>query len=180
MSTPPGAGKSTLSHAPRERVSWNCSCVVLCFFRPVSRSTWACELKFTALCVMMISITSRSTWACELKCHLFARLCGPISVTLHVSVWVEIAVLITTRTGSRVTLHVSVWVEISLHSHLAQQFMGHAPRERVSWNCRGALRDSPRLVTLHVSVWVEIHCSVCDDDFHYVTLHVSVWVEMGL
>ena len=33
----------------------------------------------------------------------------------------------------------------------------HAPRERVSWNYKRKKRPAPGGVTLHVSVWVEIH-----------------------
>ena len=58
----------TVSHAPRERVSWN------------QKTTWKwcfCQ-------------ESRSTWACELKSE-FVPMQGDICiVTLHVSVWVEI------------------------------------------------------------------------------------------
>ena len=36
------------------------------------------------------------------------------------------------------------------------QLAGHAPRERVSWNCYDKKKISNATVTLHVSVWVEI------------------------
>ena len=101
------------SHAPRERVSWNkelsmwvnklmvtlhvsvwvemslCLLILLCW---TSRSTWACELKYTlrkfyrlnvghaprervswnnrVTCVSCENVLSRSTWACELKLML--------------------------------------------------------------------------------------------------------------
>ena len=54
-------------HAPRERVSWNVkSSAVFAKLIP-SRSTWACELKFTSLSDGVDDLKSRSTWACELK-----------------------------------------------------------------------------------------------------------------
>ena len=55
------------SHAPRERVSWN-RCLVIHFYNNLkSRSTWACELKFSAPPLRRFHRRSRSTWACELK-----------------------------------------------------------------------------------------------------------------
>ena len=105
-------GKNVQSHAPRERVSWIWNRRSNLQKYKKSRSTWACELKFwdTQLA------KSRST------------------VTLHVSVWVEIF-----KTGSKgesraVTLHVSVWVEICTFPCVKRKTLGHAPRERVSWN----------------------------------------------
>ena len=77
-----------------------------------------------------------------------------------------------------VTLHVSVWVEIARHSWQYTWLPSHAPRERVSWNSQAICMIRHSVVTLHVSVWVEIsdcrHCiPLC-----LVTLHVSVWVEI--
>ena len=80
-------------------------------------------------------------------------------------------------------------------------FIGHAPRERVSWNSAlpnrtpNYLRHAPRervswnwitcqfdevimKVTLHVSVWVEIVNQLANVIINVVTLHVSVWVEI--
>ena len=77
-----------LRHAPRERVSWNyCNYIIThsrmvtlhvsvwveIFYIPeirktgLSRSTWACELKWRVHVCMYICMWSRSTWACELK-----------------------------------------------------------------------------------------------------------------
>ena len=124
-----------MCHAPRERVSWN---IFVCFpalNSNLSRSTWACELKY-------------KRWLCH-----FGRLC----VTLHVSVWVEMVILIAALADkAQVTLHVSVWVEmysLILGSKLPK---GHAPRERVSWNYTLMVYIMTLNVTLHVSVWVEI------------------------
>ena len=99
----------------------------------VSRSTWACELKFQA-CYMALSTTSsRSTWACELKCSCQRR---------------------------------------------RDTCPCHAPRERVSWNSKGVYHRLKMVVTLHVSVWVEIGEAGVLDYLSLVTLHVSVWVEI--
>ena len=121
---------------------------------------------------------SRSTWACELKSLDLSKI--PINHS--------------------VTLHVSVWVEMEPFGKFSCIGLGHAPRERVSWNdfLKGVVTDSgchaPRervswnsdlfcfpadaLVTLHVSVWVEILGGQFCNKFSPVTLHVSVWVEM--
>ena len=56
------------------------------------------------------------------------------SVTLHVSVWVEIENSFVKSAATYVTLHVSVWVEIlKIFTHV-ENTISHAPRERVSWN----------------------------------------------
>ena len=56
--------------------------------------------------------------------------------------------------------------------------MGHAPRERVSWNVVFDFAINRFRVTLHVSVWVEIQCYFKEAYPDEVTLHVSVWVEI--
>ena len=123
--------------------------------RSKSRSTWACELKFNIWFDNITKEVSRSTWACELKsfpatpfnvvlCHAprervswnlqFLEILFRQRVTLHVSVWVEIARRLPVVEEQIVTLHVSVWVEI-LNTFSEPVDTG---------------------VTLHVSVWVEI------------------------
>ena len=143
-----------ISHAPRERVSWNVSPTKGLLIIAKSRSTWACELKYPMRKVQRISSTSRSTWACELKCHntdpsaLTERHAPRERVSWNISFW-------TNEDSSSVTLHVSVWVEISHRWFFACAFSSrstwacelkfmsirkgkkpysHAPRERVSWN----------------------------------------------
>ena len=56
-----------ISHAPRERVSWNQIYSIWRIYDPLSRSTWACELKLYTIFSFWILNGSRSTWACELK-----------------------------------------------------------------------------------------------------------------
>ena len=58
--------------------------------------------------------------------------------------------------------------------------IGHAPRERVSWNILRRRKQKSVYVTLHVSVWVEIMSLLKPIVNRSVTLHVSVWVEMLL
>ena len=77
---------------------------------------------------------SRSTWACELKFNMIIFDITTNTVTLHVSVWVEIKSISVKYVNILVTLHVSVWVEMTMKS----------------------LRTQLSTVTLHVSVWVEI------------------------
>ena len=101
-------------------------------------------------------------------------------VTLHVSVWVEIHRLPHLVQNCNVTLHVSVWVEIQVYSSNRLLIFGHAPRERVSWNCNAksplwnAWRHAPRE---RVSWNHMLPC--CHKILTAVTLHVSVWVEMS-
>ena len=80
--------------------------------RPMSRSTWACELKFNRQRKNLCRHWSRSTWACELKFHDLRHISASVMVTLHVSVWVEIFIPMLVIQPNYVTLHVSVWVEI--------------------------------------------------------------------
>ena len=65
---------------------------------------------------------SRSTWACELKSLDLSKI--PINHS--------------------VTLHVSVWVEMEPFGKFSCIGLGHAPRERVSWNdfLKGVVTDS--------------------------------------
>ena len=166
----------------------------------LSRSTWACELKWLVYSPLCWNEMSRSTWACELKCttslytawrvrvtlHVSVWVeiyCGgrgvaTSSVTLHVSVWVEMLVVLCHWRTLRVTLHVSVWVEIVVIIALTKSINRHAPRERVSWNfheCGGdiqAVRHAPRE---RVS-WNDHRLQQAHEI--QVTLHVSVWVEI--
>ena len=73
---------------------------------------------------------SRSTWACELKCCNVQQQGYRQDVTLHVSVWVEILFLWATYGAERVTLHVSVWVEIWI-TFLLKKIMP----SRSTWAC---------------------------------------------
>ena len=165
-----------LSHAPRERVSWNFRVATFLTIILVTLhvSVWV-EIKINICKICKYS--SRSTWACELKCQVFRCFCQTHShaprervswnffksrfsvfvwVTLHVSVWVEIIFIYSAVKLSIVTLHVSVWVEIFQTMY-------------------ALLR---RFVTLHVSVWVEISLFAFIFFLLSVTLHVSVWVEI--
>ena len=72
-----------------------------------------------------------SVWV-EIRIILERRLAT--DVTLHVSVWVEIKKFSHASRAHCVTLHVSVWVEMSIHFLLYSFIQCHAPRERVSWN----------------------------------------------
>ena len=145
------------SHAPRERVSWNIliACLLCAFIRHAPRE--------------------RVSWNLIAKYVLSHK-----SVTLHVSVWVEISIplIVLGLAKSRstwacelkfvnavfhvlksVTLHVSVWVEISSLTPAVWVF-----QSRSTWACElkyGCFRyyNQKQVVTLHVSVWVEIQYS---------------------
>ena len=147
------------------------------FALKMSRSTWACELKYIFFCKRRNINMSRSTWACELK---FAVGSSPVTSTSHAP---RERVSWNRRHGKRtrktwghaprervswnvcwpknclictVTLHVSVWVEILTHWRKPPRLQSHAPRERVSWNLAAFKTLCGILVTLHVSVWVEM------------------------
>ena len=76
-------------HAPRERVSWN-GTIETAIRRFKSRSTWACELKYTEGYEDGEIRVSRSTWACELKSELLRGADHREAVTLHVRIWLVI------------------------------------------------------------------------------------------
>ena len=120
-----------------------------------SRSTWACELKWSVIDLISDIWMSRSTWACELKFLL----------------------VITNRTQSchapRERVSWNCWQvrwTWFLQGHAPRERVSwnmiwqsaipfikcHAPRERVSWNEKSGYKKGDKTVTLHVSVWVEI------------------------
>ena len=109
-----------ISHAPRERVSWNSIAHLLNRLQnghaPRERVSWNINV---AIWLMIICVTlhvsvwveingiygkgtekaSRSTWACELKYAVCEQEIKGYFVTLHVSVWVEIFELYVCRNG---------------------------------------------------------------------------------
>ena len=97
---------------------------------------------------------SRSTWACELKFFRPWDL-RLDDVTLHVSVWVEICAYFQSEISAWSR---STWAcELKFFcNYLAVPIVCHAPRERVSWNHQTIEPYNEPIVTLHVSVWVEM------------------------
>ena len=95
----------------------------------LSRSTWACELKFMWTFVNGCIGSSRSTWACELKSrkHPPKPMSRRHAPRERVS-WNR------SYCGGRgtpsVTLHVSVWVEMKLSWHFL-----HTNSSRSTWAC---------------------------------------------
>ena len=146
----------TACHAPRERVSWNMKYKAVASAVKVTLhvSVW---VEMVYLTLKKSVLLSRSTWACELKWKIctqsFKTLChAPRErVSWNSSISSNIFAM-------SVTLHVSVWVEIITFSYFNQSARRHAPRERVSWNRRYRPCKNRYAVTLHVSVWVEILC----------------------
>ena len=146
-----------LCHAPRERVSWN---TTYSTHEPLATSHAPRE---------------RVSWNILLSIKLHFK-----SVTLHVSVWVEILSMydvVSISNGhaprERVSWNVTYLLYIVFHCPC------HAPRERVSWNAVILRKFEIDLnVTLHVSVWVEIVTISRTNVWAVVTLHVSVWVEI--
>ena len=148
------------SHAPRERVSWNVEersrinlagvtlhvsvWVEICLSEvritlSLSRSTWACELKFAETCQASIESRhaprERVSWNKEPE----KPDCYPKGVTLHVSVWVEIFI---DFYSNFFALRHAPRERVSWNAHTSAQIIllcGHAPRERVSWNTKEIL-----------------------------------------
>ena len=185
------------------RSTWACElkyqCTLWNYSWQKSRSTWACELKFGksiefdgvypvtlhvsvwveifVFAVIKGASLSRSTWACELKSVEWFLDNQEKAVTLHVSVWVEISCSFVKPLAkwSR-----STWAcELKWKSRIGRVAeLGHAPRERVSWNKTRTVNNliaeshAPRE---RVS-WNVISSNICQPKI--VTLHVSVWVEM--
>ena len=101
------------------------------------------------------SVASRSTWACELKFSVDLSSVEPFghAPRERVSWNFKLCLLFV---GSRVTLHVSVWVEIPDYS---AGLRNH--QSRSTWACELKYNSKYKhtiycVVTLHVSVWVEM------------------------
>ena len=120
---------------------------------------------------------SRSTWACELKFSVYTFHCQKIRhaprerVSWNCIFWNTIVYSKCHAPRERVSWNYSKACEI-LYG------ICHAPRERVSWNEKSVIKDGVEQVTLHVSVWVEISVLWFSQWLYAVTLHVSVWVEI--
>ena len=141
--------------------------------RPMSRSTWACELKYSVILKKHIPMRShapreRVSWnaydlakgkfeeSVTLHVSVWVEIHNTVcvhnrrGVTLHVSVWVEITNTLLEHIHITVTLHVSVWVEIVFNCDFKLVYYRHAPRERVSWNAsslivqNASIRHAPR------------------------------------
>ena len=131
------------SHAPRERVSWNPMNV------PIKDST-AVTLHVSVWVEIIIKsykyskLMSRSTWACELKYKRWLCHFGWLCVTLHVSVWVEIKIC---QYGSMHSWSRSTWAcELKFNLfNVKSKSSRHAPRERVSWNKESTKRIFTRM-----------------------------------
>ena len=134
----------TIRHAPRERVSWNSRHMLLRKQRRMSRSTWACELKYLPQKFGYDRARSRSTWACELKLQksVYNRSRKGHAPRERVS-WN----LVQAQSERPEATSRSTWA-CELKSMLESDspvIASHAPRERVSWNSGYAVRFiSPR------------------------------------
>ena len=120
-------------HAPRERVSWNDKNIGIKLKKPGhaprERVSWNSVSDKSIIDVTCHAPRERVSWNYDKGAVI-----ETITVTLHVSVWVEIWMFKSKDIMYYVTLHVSVWVEIRILCYLKQD----------------------QRVTLHVSVWVEI------------------------
>ena len=120
-------------HAPRERVSWNWGCEYL--FTLVQQVTLHVSVwvEIFLLNEKWLYVLSRSTWACELK---YISENTKVTISRHaprerVSWNLQGC---SEASYPLVTLHVSVWVEIPVPPCGLYPQHSHAPRERVSWN----------------------------------------------
>ena len=147
-------------------------------YAQTSRSTWACELKFWRLFILVRFFGSRSTWACELKYGIWQFRQGKRTshaprerVSWNLDICQEELKAISHAPRERVSWNtkcIAIW----------NKERSHAPRERVSWNTRNNFAARTTSVTLHVSVWVEMPHEMQTKYIKHVTLHVSVWVEI--
>ena len=117
------------SHAPRERVSWNTLLWIRTFWDTQSRSTWACELKFNCSFVKPLAKChaprERVSWNFSNNICSFA----PFRHAPRERVSWNVKSILATF-SSTVTLHVSVWVEI-------ENYCSACPRgmSRSTWAC---------------------------------------------
>ena len=130
-----------LSHAPRERVSWN-------FFK----SRFSVFVWVTLHVSVWVEMKTLLIWASRFWSHaprervswnsVTEREVSRNEVTLHVSVWVEMVISTSRKTAiqSRSTWACELKCKIISTS---VDFNGHAPRERVSWNvwCATQIRE---------------------------------------
>ena len=163
-------------HAPRERVSWNCWQVRWTWFlqghAPRERVSWNMIWQSAIPFIKCHAPRERVSWN-----EKSGYKKGDKTVTLHVSVWVEIEeeMLRVSMGESRSTWACelkwfvrggmkpkdesrSTWAcELKYSCYLRNSYrFCHAPRERVSWNIFYFKWCINLAVTLHVSVWVEI------------------------
>ena len=119
--------QTTVCHAPRERVSWNRPYIGNSTTRDWSRSTWACELKFSVY-----------TFHCQKIRHAPRERVSWNSPIISLEI------------SFRVTLHVSVWVEIKYYSGSSTRCMS-----RSTWACELKLcnRQNKSLSTGSRSTW---------------------------
>ena len=103
--------KGGVSHAPRERVSWNHKSATYNQENEVTLhvSVWVEMNKLASLMLKYLVTLHVSVWV---EIWELGILNAKKEVTLHVSVWVEIFYSRKMRYPYTVTLHVSVWVEI--------------------------------------------------------------------
>ena len=122
---------------PMSRSTWACELKYLTFddgkLLTMSRSTWACELKLQGHATASLCVSSRSTWACELKyqiIYIWNNHCQSRSTWACELKW-RVYMCVCIYVWSR-----STWAcELKLnHLKKCNGDCSHAPRERVSWN----------------------------------------------
>ncbi len=145
----------------------------------MSRSTWACELKYAQMRKFEQPDESRSTWACELKFQTKQKMPYEFSHAPRERVsWNEKHLAVNCSEERHAPRE-----RVSWNSDVFAQIGGegrHAPRERVSWNWQSSSKKWKHARSR--STWA------CELKFwkarqaerHDVTLHVSVWVEIQI
>ena len=117
-------------HAPRERVSWNymlfCQNHIYKCHAPRERVSWNCIIGVEVLCIARHAPRERVSWNTTAYGKTKSN-----TVTLHVSVWVEIVNCWFPTFQHFVTLHVSVWVEISK----VGAYIYTSAKSRSTWAC---------------------------------------------
>ena len=111
-----GSGRKIYDgHAPRERVSWNQPPRSIAYtsgsHAPRERVSWNGDLVKDFIVFYCHAPRERVSWN-----NWFYNIWFLTNVTLHVSVWVEIMLVLILIHSFWVTLHVSVWVEMQAHN----------------------------------------------------------------
>ena len=124
---------NAVSHAPRERVSWNryYGAPTLMSIVTLHVSVW---VEIEKAREALRAARSRSTWACELKCATIAWSCTncPGHAPRERVSWNGLKIDIQLPKKSHAPRERVSW-NVETEKPLKQQ-LSHAPRERVSWN----------------------------------------------
>ena len=144
------------SHAPRERVSWNSTSIIILqnveCHAPRERVSWNDAMAEMALMELSHAPRERVSWNHTFCADVFSN----------------------RRHAPRERVSWNLFQpQIPIIFHQSRSTWACELKLIALWNTRRLRR-----VTLHVSVWVEMHTDRRPPHAARVTLHVSVWVEI--